>query len=291
MIMVDSSLSVKLGPKPNMRSKSLILGNLIIVLSIDGGGIRGLIAAIILEFLETELEKLDGPEARIADYFDIIAGTSTSGLITAMLTAPDNKWVSKLPWKLEDGSISRKVQRLAKYRFLKKQSYLLLNADDLDAIIDSPKMPSNNRHSYWLVNIQCLEAEQWFNRYQQEEYSKIIDSIQWSSVMKQAIDRFESLLYAQSSSRRFRMLNLLISLLPATLSVGENAAEYFELLFKMIETEDARLFLTVRGCLTTISKLITQENSYVYAAKKLVLPSRLILFEYKNVNTVWFEEG
>ncbi|GJZ80372.1 probable serine/threonine-protein phosphatase 2A regulatory subunit B'' subunit TON2, partial [Tanacetum coccineum] len=36
--------------------------------------------------------------------------------------------------KPEDGSISHKVQRLAKYRFLKKQSDLLLNADDLDAM-------------------------------------------------------------------------------------------------------------------------------------------------------------
>ncbi|PWA70480.1 Acyl transferase/acyl hydrolase/lysophospholipase [Artemisia annua] len=77
------------------RSNSIVKppawGNLITVLSIDGGGIRGLIPAIILDFLETELQKLDGPEARIADYFDIIAGTSTGGLITAMLAAPDNK--------------------------------------------------------------------------------------------------------------------------------------------------------------------------------------------------------
>nr|GEU80562.1 hypothetical protein [Tanacetum cinerariifolium] len=51
-------------------------GNLITVLSIDGGKIKGLIPTIILEFLETELQKLDGPEARIADYFDIIAGTT-----------------------------------------------------------------------------------------------------------------------------------------------------------------------------------------------------------------------
>ncbi|KAI7746327.1 hypothetical protein M8C21_030578 [Ambrosia artemisiifolia] len=36
--------------------------------------------------------------------------------------------------KPEDGSISHRVQRLAKYRFLKKQSDLLLNADDLDAM-------------------------------------------------------------------------------------------------------------------------------------------------------------
>ncbi|XP_073526625.1 uncharacterized protein [Phyllobates terribilis] len=36
--------------------------------------------------------------------------------------------------KPEEGSISNRVQRLAKYRFLKKQSDLLLNADDLDAM-------------------------------------------------------------------------------------------------------------------------------------------------------------
>ncbi|KAG6720767.1 hypothetical protein I3842_03G077400 [Carya illinoinensis] len=72
-----------------------------------------------------------------------------------------------------------------------------------------------------------------------------------------------SLLCAQSASRRFRLLNLLVSLLPETLSSGESAAEYFELLFKMIESEDSRLFLTVRGCLSTICKLITQEVSNI----------------------------
>ncbi|XP_022962037.1 patatin-like protein 2 [Cucurbita moschata] len=64
-------------------------GNLITVLSIDGGGIRGLIPGTILNFLESELQKLDGEDARIADYFDVIAGTSTGGLVTAMLTAPN----------------------------------------------------------------------------------------------------------------------------------------------------------------------------------------------------------
>ncbi|RRT63818.1 hypothetical protein B296_00009199 [Ensete ventricosum] len=65
-------------------------GNLITILSIDGGGIRGIIPATILSFLESELQKLDGEDARIADYFDVISGTSTGGLVTAMITAPDD---------------------------------------------------------------------------------------------------------------------------------------------------------------------------------------------------------
>ncbi|XP_062182982.1 patatin-like protein 2 [Phragmites australis] len=64
-------------------------GKLIAVLSIDGGGIRGLIPATIIACLEAKLQELDGPGARIADYFDVIAGTSTGALITAMLAAPD----------------------------------------------------------------------------------------------------------------------------------------------------------------------------------------------------------
>ncbi|XP_042518631.1 patatin-like protein 2 [Macadamia integrifolia] len=61
---------------------------LVTILSIDGG-VRGVIPAIILAFLESQVQKLDGEQARIADYFDLIAGTSTRGLITAMLTAPN----------------------------------------------------------------------------------------------------------------------------------------------------------------------------------------------------------
>ncbi|KAF6176163.1 hypothetical protein GIB67_023454 [Kingdonia uniflora] len=75
------------------RTKSVIqpptYGNLITVLSIDGGGIRGVIPAIILGFLESQLQELDGKDVRIADYFDMISGTSTGGLVTCMLTTPN----------------------------------------------------------------------------------------------------------------------------------------------------------------------------------------------------------
>ncbi|PON99257.1 Patatin-related protein [Trema orientale] len=70
------------------RSSPRTDAKLMTILSIDGGGIRGIVPATILTFLEQELQKLDGPQARIADYFDVIAGTSTGGIVAAMLTTP-----------------------------------------------------------------------------------------------------------------------------------------------------------------------------------------------------------
>ncbi|KAA8531733.1 hypothetical protein F0562_006550 [Nyssa sinensis] len=74
--------------QPQMAA-GLTKGKMVTVLSIDGGGIRGIIPGTLLGRLESLLQKLDGPSARIADYFDVIAGTSTGGLVTTMLTAPN----------------------------------------------------------------------------------------------------------------------------------------------------------------------------------------------------------
>ncbi|BAF23592.1 Os08g0376500 [Oryza sativa Japonica Group] len=73
---------------PTPRSPPPAFGSIVAVLSIDGGGVRGIIPGTILAFLEEKLQELDGPAARVADYFDVIAGTSTGGLVTAMLAAP-----------------------------------------------------------------------------------------------------------------------------------------------------------------------------------------------------------
>ena len=50
------------------------------ILSIDGGGIRGIIPAKILALLEEELGRRD-MSTNICDYFDMICGTSTGGII------------------------------------------------------------------------------------------------------------------------------------------------------------------------------------------------------------------
>jgi patatin-like phospholipase/acyl hydrolase len=53
------------------------------VLSIDGGGIRGIIPALVLCHLE---ERTGRP---VGSLFDLVAGTSTGGIIAAALTRPD----------------------------------------------------------------------------------------------------------------------------------------------------------------------------------------------------------
>ncbi|MBA3509431.1 MAG: patatin-like phospholipase family protein [Thermoleophilaceae bacterium] len=52
------------------------------VLSIDGGGIRGIIPALVL----AELERRAGRP--VADLFDLVAGTSTGGILALALAQP-----------------------------------------------------------------------------------------------------------------------------------------------------------------------------------------------------------
>lgn len=60
----------------------------ITILSLDGGGIRGIISCIILKYIEEELQRLDNPNAKLGDYFDLVAGSSTGGLITSIILYP-----------------------------------------------------------------------------------------------------------------------------------------------------------------------------------------------------------
>ena len=61
------------------------------ILSIDGGGVRGIIPGMVLIALEEKLKvKTGNPKAAILDYFDFFAGTSTGGILTCLLLCPDD---------------------------------------------------------------------------------------------------------------------------------------------------------------------------------------------------------
>ncbi|MED6120795.1 Patatin-like protein 7 [Stylosanthes scabra] len=62
------------------------------ILAIDGGGaMRGILAGKTLAYLENALKKISGDvDARIADYFDVIAGSGVGGIFAAMLSATED---------------------------------------------------------------------------------------------------------------------------------------------------------------------------------------------------------
>ena len=87
------------------------------ILCVDGGGIRGLIPALVIAHIEKRLKEKFGSETQMADCFHLFAGTSTGGLITLALNRPEAHPASELPlFYTEDGpkvfnrSLARKVK-------------------------------------------------------------------------------------------------------------------------------------------------------------------------------------
>ncbi len=64
---------------------------LIKILSIDGGGIRGIIPGQVLVTLEEKLRAKSGTDKKLAEYFDLIAGTSTGGILSCILLCPSKE--------------------------------------------------------------------------------------------------------------------------------------------------------------------------------------------------------
>ena len=70
------------------------------ILSLDGGGIRGIIPATVLSYIEDKLkEKSRNPDASIAEYFDFITGTSSGGILSLLYLCPDKNGNPKFTGK------------------------------------------------------------------------------------------------------------------------------------------------------------------------------------------------
>lgn len=65
------------------------------ILSLDGGGIRGVLPGTILAQLEKILQQLDNSNRKLGDYFDMIAGTSTGGILACLYLMPDENGKAK----------------------------------------------------------------------------------------------------------------------------------------------------------------------------------------------------
>lgn len=66
-----------------------------IILSIDGGGIRGIVTAAILDYLERKIQEIQGDSRiRIGNLVDLVAGTSTGSIVGGLMLVPSET----TPW-------------------------------------------------------------------------------------------------------------------------------------------------------------------------------------------------
>ncbi len=96
------------------------------ILSLDGGGIRGVLSAVVLAHLEKRLIKCSGrDELKIADVFDLLSGTSTGGILVCLLLAPDKGEGGEMRYKYSAQEIVGFYRELGPLLFKKPFSYML----------------------------------------------------------------------------------------------------------------------------------------------------------------------
>jgi len=109
------------------------------ILSLDGGGMRGLISLRTLMFVENWLQEKYGSDTRLADHFDLIAGTSTGGIIASLLTYKKKRYtvnqIRNLYVELGQSVFKRNIWRklfslfgLIKSKYSHKRLNLVLNS-------------------------------------------------------------------------------------------------------------------------------------------------------------------
>lgn len=154
------------------------------ILSIDGGGVRGIVPAMILEAIEKKMSKRN----HIAESFDVFAGTSTGGLIVMMLNVPDSennprysvsdivKFYKVLSPKIFDRSYFRYFFTLggltgAKYHSeglekLLKQYFLDYKLSDLrsNVVIPSFNITKNHMHFFRTSQAATFENKDYYLR-------------------------------------------------------------------------------------------------------------------------------
>lgn len=131
------------------------------ILSIDGGGIRGILPGQILISLEEKVKKKSGnSDARLVDYFDLFAGTSTGGILTCLYNTPGFSASDAVGLYLQHGTaIFTKTfkKKLSSFFGITDEAFDVLNLENcLKKYFGNSMLSSSVKHSiitsYDIVN-------------------------------------------------------------------------------------------------------------------------------------------
>lgn len=129
------------------------------ILACDGGGIRGLITVEILALLEAELrQRLNKPDLVLADWFELVCGTSTGAIVAACIAAgmpmdrirsfyvnsgrqmfDPSSYLKRLHYKFNDEPLALKLQeefdRELGHKATEKAPHALLGSEGLRTLL------------------------------------------------------------------------------------------------------------------------------------------------------------
>lgn len=122
------------------------------ILSLDGGGIRGIIPATVLEYIENKfIEKTGNSNARLADLFDFIIGTSTGGILTCFYLAPNTEAGEEQP--------KTKYKASQALEFYSEKGYRIFNASKHYSWFGLRQL--YNASKYTARNLEAIFAEEF----------------------------------------------------------------------------------------------------------------------------------
>jgi uncharacterized protein len=189
------------------------------ILSIDGGGIRGVLPAVIIREIENRLSEKTGKKEYIADYFDLIAGTSTGGILTACYLTPNEHQRPKF-------SAADAVQLyLNKGKEIFKKNKLK-NILSLFSVLDE---------KYDAKNLECI-----LNDYFEDKTIK--DFIKPSIITSYDIEKRKVMIHSQTNAQNKKCSNFKIKDIARATSA---APTYFEP--ALINNEDNNRFALIDG--------------------------------------------
>ena len=184
------------------------------ILTIDGGGMRGIVPAFILEKMNDCLkEKTERP---LYSYFDLVAGTSTGALIALGLTSPTDD----THFTRESGENYRVERTVTTGRLFRKQH------TETDGFIERTADPGN------FVDLYRRNGKNIFLKKEVKGLRKLVDKVN-----RLFSDKYEIEPYEEFLSSMYGETELLEALVP-TMAVAFNADGGHEYIFRSWDSHD-----------------------------------------------------
>lgn len=178
------------------------------ILTIDGGGMRGIVPAFILKQMDRYLKTLTSRP--LYSFFDLVAGTSTGALLSLGLTCPLGGKILKI----EEGEPFELTQSFKKGHFIKKEYTETLGYIDRLAKVGD------------FLSLYKENGERIFLKRETKGLFKLFDK-----VSKIFSDKYEIAPYEEFLSELFGEVELKEALIP-TMAVAFNAKDSMPYIFR-----------------------------------------------------------